>query len=38
MFVVEAGGSLRVESEPGRGTRFAIELPIHDPGTAIPAP
>lgn len=37
-FVVEAGGSLRVESEPGQGTRVAIRLPVHDPGTAIPIP
>ncbi|MEO8225578.1 MAG: XrtA/PEP-CTERM system histidine kinase PrsK, partial [Gammaproteobacteria bacterium] len=30
-FVVEAGGSLQVESEPGKGTRFAIRLPVHEP-------
>ena len=35
-FVVDAGGSLRVESEPGKGTRFVIQLPVHDPGTAMP--
>jgi len=35
-FVVEAGGSLRVESEPGQGTRVAIRLPGQDPGTALP--
>ena len=35
-FVVDAGGSLRVESEPGKGTRFVIRLPVHDPGTAMP--
>jgi signal transduction histidine kinase len=38
MFVVEAGGSLRVESAPGEGARFFIQLPIHEPGTAIPIP
>lgn len=38
MFVVDAGGSLRVESEPGQGTRFFIRLPVHDPGSAIPVP
>lgn len=36
MFVVESGGALRVESEAGRGTRFFIRLPVHDPGSAIP--
>ncbi|MBL8201897.1 MAG: PEP-CTERM system histidine kinase PrsK [Chromatiales bacterium] len=38
MFVVEAGGSLRVESEPGQGTRFFVRLPVQDPGSGIPAP
>jgi putative PEP-CTERM system histidine kinase len=37
-FVVEAGGSLRVESEPGQGTRFAIRLPLYDPVNALPVP
>jgi putative PEP-CTERM system histidine kinase len=30
-FVQEAGGSLHVESEPGRGTRIEIRLPVPDP-------
>ncbi len=38
MFVVDSGGSLRVESEPGHGTRFYIRLPVHDPGSAMPVP
>ncbi len=38
MFVTDAGGSLRVESSPGQGTRFHIRLPVHDPGTASPVP
>jgi signal transduction histidine kinase len=38
MFVVDSGGSLRVESEQGHGTRFFIRLPVHDPGSAIPVP
>jgi signal transduction histidine kinase len=37
-FVMEAGGSLRVESEPGQGTRFAIRLPAYDPANALPGP
>jgi signal transduction histidine kinase len=27
-FVAEAGGTLQVESEPGRGTLFAVRLPL----------
>jgi putative PEP-CTERM system histidine kinase len=38
MFVVDAGGSIRVESAPGEGTRFFIRLPVHDPGSATPVP
>jgi len=37
-FVVEAGGSLRVESEPGKGTRFAIRLPVYAAVNAAPVP
>ena len=37
-FVVEAGGSLRVESEPEQGTRFSIRLPLYDPVNALPVP
>jgi signal transduction histidine kinase len=29
-FVVEAGGSMDVWSEPGRGTRITIRLPLAD--------
>ena len=35
-FVVDSGGSLRVESEVGRGTRVQIRLPVHEPGSAMP--
>ncbi len=35
-FVAEAGGTLRVESEQGRGTRFIVQLPAHEPGNAPP--
>ena len=38
MFVTDAGGSLKVESAPGEGTRFFVRLPVHDPGSAIPVP
>ena len=37
-FVVEAGGSLRVESEPGKGSRFALRLPVYDAANAVPVP
>lgn len=37
-FVAEAGGTLRVESEPGQGSRFAIRLPVHEAGAGEPAP
>ncbi len=32
--VTEAGGSIKVETEPGRGTSFTIHLPAVDAGTA----
>lgn len=35
--IMDAGGSLRVESEPGAGSRFAIWLPLHDAGGVTPA-
>lgn len=37
IFITEAGGTLQVESQPGRGTRLEIRLPIQDPvsGTAV---
>ena len=35
--VMDAGGSLRVESEPGVRTRFTIWLPRYEPGTVTPA-
>jgi signal transduction histidine kinase len=33
-FAEAMGGSLTLESEPGRGTRVALELPVHDPDAA----
>ncbi|MEZ5561421.1 MAG: PEP-CTERM system histidine kinase PrsK [Gammaproteobacteria bacterium] len=35
--VMDAGGSLRVDSEPDGGTRFTVWLPLHEPGTVTPA-
>ena len=32
MLIVDAGGSLRVDSEPGVRTRFTICLPLYEPG------
>lgn len=37
-FVAEAGGTLRVESEPGEGTRFVIRLPLHESDVEPPSP
>jgi CheY-like chemotaxis protein len=33
------GGTMRVDSQPGRGAAFIVELPVgtHQPGTAIPS-
>jgi CheY-like chemotaxis protein len=37
--VLEAGGEIAVESEPGRGTTLRVTLPVApEPGTAAPAP
>ncbi len=36
-FVAEAGGTLRVESEPGQGTLFVVRLPVNEPGVESPA-
>jgi PAS domain S-box-containing protein len=30
--VTRHGGTIRVESKPGEGTRFLVELPVHGPG------
>lgn len=35
--LAEAGGSLRIESEPGRGTRVAVCAPINGPGDRVSA-
>ena len=32
--VKEHGGSITVQSEPGKGTQFTIELPVHDHANA----
>jgi signal transduction histidine kinase len=31
--VTRHGGSIRVESQPGRGTRFRVQLPVKAPGS-----
>jgi len=31
-FIAEAGGTMRVESEPGKGTRIVVQLPLYEPG------
>ncbi len=36
--VDELGGTIRLESEPGRGTRVRIELPVAEPPPAGPGP
>jgi len=33
-FVTDAGGTLQVESQPGRGTRLEIRLPVREPDSA----
>jgi PAS domain S-box-containing protein len=33
-FLKERGGDIRIESEPGRGTRVSMWLPVHDGGYA----
>ena len=35
--VHEMGGTISVESTPGEGTRFAVDLPLHPPPGATPA-
>ena len=36
--VTRLGGTIAVESEPGRGTRFVIEIPRHVEAEAVPEP
>jgi CheY-like chemotaxis protein len=36
--VTQAGGTIELDTEPGRGTRVAIELPVHRGAAATPAP
>jgi signal transduction histidine kinase len=33
--ILDLNGTLRVETEPGAGTRFVIELPAHREGRAV---
>jgi putative PEP-CTERM system histidine kinase len=35
-FIAEAGGTLRVESEPGQGTRIVVQLPPYEAGVESP--